>query len=706
MKFNSNDSFFDAQAMFVCEQVNLNILDANEAASRILGYTKRQFLKKRILDFGEQLNREELDKSLKQSNNELLDKVWKFKTEEGKHVYFQLSAHLINFKGQPAKLVVAHNVSEIVKGKKSKTNLLSTQLNLDNFPMAEVEFDPAMRVIRWSDKAEKLFGFTEEEAIGDPDLIDKFVYPDDQNYVRNMMQETFREGKSEVSFINRNVTKDGAVKYCEWYNSLLYNDEGEVVAIYSMTHDVTDRENALDYAKRSMMSYQDLFNSISDAIYLIDNQGTILEANTGLERTFGYKRSEVIGQNMRILSAPGKYDEEQVMEIISSSREGRPGKYEGWAKKKNGEIIPTEYLVNPGSYFGEQVKIVVERDISERKQSELALKHREGLFSKLFNTSPIGIALLNEHKEVEMVNDGFEHLFGYREDELKGLELDKLIVPEKGKLEAVKLTESEQVKEAVEKRIRKDGSIVDVIIYAVPVVVEKKVVAIYGIYVDITDRRKAEEDLQKSLHEKEMLLAEVHHRVKNNLAVITGLLELQSFSTNSNTASRILRESQLRVNSIAMVHEKLYQSENFSEVDMGQYIHELSKMIHNMMKRSDLKVNIETEITSVKLPITQAIPCGLILNEILTNSFKHAFEDRNTGEICIQLKQPDEKLILVIKDNGVGIPAEQSSSINESMGMTIIKTLAKQLSADFDYRNENGTLFEFRFLKQKREEAG
>ncbi|HBQ58186.1 MAG TPA: PAS domain S-box protein, partial [Balneolaceae bacterium] len=338
--------------------------------------------------------------------------------------------------GKPAKLVIAHNVTGLIQGEKKSRKVLSTQLNLGNFPLAEIEWDKNLNIIRWSPKAEELFGYTEEEAISSEQLLKTFIHPDDVDRVRKIVRDTFERGEQNVSHINRNITKCGKVIYCEWYNSLMYDEDGNIAAIYSLTHDVTDREEALQNTKRSMRSYQDLFNSISNAIYLLDKDGIIIEANAGVEKTFGFSRREIIGKHNKIMSAPGKYDAQRIQKILSKAKQGEAGKYEGWGKKKNGEVIPTEFLVNTGTYFGEEVSIVIERDISDRRESEEALKQREGLFSKLFNSSPIGIALLNEHQEVEMVNDGFEQLFGFRENELQGLELDKVIVPKQRHEEA------------------------------------------------------------------------------------------------------------------------------------------------------------------------------------------------------------------------------------------------------------------------------
>ena len=699
MTFRNSENFFDAQPMFVCDQASLSILDVNTATTEILGYSRKELLKKRIFDIGERKAAEELKSIITSSAIREQDKIWIFKTKDKKQLYFQLSAHLIIYKGKPAKMVIAHNVPEYDNGNIKEELMLSSQLNIQNFPMAEIEWNAKMQIIRWSHKAEELFGYSEEEAIKNPNLLKTIVHKDDWDFVQHELIETIDAGKNELSLINRNITKDGRVIYCEWYNSFLYNTDGKAVSIYSLTHNVTDREKAMDDARRSMKSYQDLFHSISDTIYILNSDGIILETNKGMERTYEYNRDEVIGKHLRFLAAPGKYDESQFDQIKIQAKNGKPAKYEGWGRKRNGEVFPTEYMVNTGYYFGEEVLIVIERDISDRKEYEEALKHREGLFSKLFNSSPIGIALLNEHKEVEMVNEGFEKIFGYSEKELKGLEIDRLIVPEQKHQDATRLSESDKVIEVTEQRLTKDGRIVDVIIYAVPVIVDAKVVGIYGIYVDITDRKEAEEQVKKSLREKEILLAEIHHRVKNNLAVITGLLELQSYSAESESAKRILKDSQMRVNSIALVHEKLYQSEDFSEVAVDQYFKELTQVVHRTMITDDFTVNIELNIEAIKLPITQAIPCGLLLNEILTNCFKHAFEGINEGKIFISFKEKGKQLILNIRDNGVGLPEQNSENVNSSLGMTLIKTLSKQLNADFDYKSENGAVFNFVFSK-------
>ena len=232
-------------------------------------------------------------------------------------------------------------------------------------------------------------------------------------------------------------------------------------------------------------------------------------------------------------------------------------------------------LVNQGSYFGQNVLIIIERDISDRKYTEEELAKRDKYFTELFNTTPLAIVMVNVHNEVETVNHGFEALFGYDLDEIYGLEIDKILAPLPDYDEALRMSNSMMVEFKQVKRIAKTGKLLDVIVYSIPILIEGKVQAKFGLYVDITEREKSEETIRTSLKEKELLLAEVHHRVKNNLAVISGLLELQSLSVDDLKVNRALKDSRLRIQSIALVHEKLYQNENLSEIEMDPYIHEL-----------------------------------------------------------------------------------------------------------------------------------
>ena len=529
-----------------------------------------------------------------------------------------------------------------------------------------------------------------------PYLLEELIADDDFEKITNANKEALLDNSPTKMLTLRNKTKKGVEIDCEWYNSYLYNKEGDISSVYSVIKDITEERRALKQSEQLMNSFMDLYNSITDAIYLLNVDGIIINSNDGLTKTFGYSKEEVLGKSPKFLSASGKFSEETLLNYLERARNGEAISYEGWGEKKNGEVFPTEVLMNSGSYLNNDVIIIVERDVSERLLSHQELRHRESMFSNLFHASPIGIAQLDHHHEIENINQSFEQIFGYTQEEVKGLELDKIIVPDEEYKDAIELSRSKIARVYNGKRRTKKGDIIDVIVCAVPVIIDGNIIAMYGIYVDITDRKRAEEKLKANLREKEVLLAEIHHRVKNNLAVITGLLELQALNSDNEDAQKVLKDSQMRINSIALVHELLYQSDDLSRVDISNYLEDLTRVISNSLERPAIPVHIEFDLDKVELEITQAIPCGLILNEVLTNSYKHAFKGREDGKIHISFKKQGTYMVYNIRDNGVGLPEVENDS-GRSLGMTLVKTLGRQLKAQTQIESEGGASFEFTF---------
>jgi len=211
------------------------------------------------------------------------------------------------------------------------------------------------------------------------------------------------------------------------------------------------------------------------------------------------------------------------------------------------------------------------------------------------------------------------------------------------------------------------------------------------------------DEIESSLNEKETLLAEIHHRVKNNLAVISGMLQLQSFKETDNEFQKKLMDSTLRIKSMANIHEQLYQSQSFSKMDFETG---LKNLIHTIIETMSDGKSVQTEFDTqpVKLNINQAVPCSLIVNEVVTNSLKHAFTKHNEGCISVYLKQNESDLELKITDNGPGFKNGSQSKKSSSLGLELIHTLAHQLGADYEYRsreNENGAYFNIEFSVTK-----
>ncbi|MCC5914004.1 MAG: PAS domain-containing protein [Balneolaceae bacterium] len=231
-----------------------------------------------------------------------------------------------------------------------------------------------------------------------------------------------------------------------------------------------------------------------------------------------------------------------------------------------------------------------------------------------------------------------------------------------------------------------------------------KALQILGGIQDVTELKRSEKFIRRSLKEKETLLAEIHHRVKNNLALISSMLQLQAFKDENKEFQSKLLDSTIRIKSIANIHEQLYQASSFSEMEFGDSIRRLIVTIQNTIQTT-LHLDFEYDLDSVELKVTEAIPCSLIVNEVITNIIKHAYPERDKGEVQISLKRSDESISLTIQDDGVGLPEDFNEAESGSLGLQLIQTLSKQIGAEYTYSScDKGTTFKLNFSVNGRAE--
>ncbi len=303
--------------------------------------------------------------------------------------------------------------------------------------------------------------------------------------------------------------------------------------------------------------------------------------------------------------------------------------------------------------------------------------------------------------EIDNWNPGAERLYGYSLDEIRGRNHSLLTAPED-------LPELRRVLEqvgkglAVERRqmrqLRKDGAVVEVSLSLRPIRDSRSgIIGVVAVARDITDGKIAER-LKASLREKELLLKEVHHRVKNNLQVISSLLNLQARHVVDPRALELFKESQNRVRSIALFHEKLYQAKDLGHVEAFEY---LNTLIANLLAAYGAKptaVSLEVEREDILLGVDVAIPLGLVLNELISNALKHAFPDGRRGQIRVQLGRCDQdRYRLVVSDDGVGFPADLDFRNAPSLGLQLVCTLVDQLAGTIELIGAPGTTFNVTF---------
>jgi two-component sensor histidine kinase len=221
----------------------------------------------------------------------------------------------------------------------------------------------------------------------------------------------------------------------------------------------------------------------------------------------------------------------------------------------------------------------------------------------------------------------------------------------------------------------------------------------HGYYYDITERKLILEQINQSLQEKEVLLKEVHHRVKNNLQVISSILNLQSSYVKDEATINVLRESQNRIKSMAFIHESLYQADNFSSINFADYVVNLLQNLMQSYSKLNQTVKLNVQLETIFLNLDLAIPCGLIINEIISNALKYAFVENKEGdEITIKIKKIDERVQLFIGDNGVGLPENIDYKNTESLGLQLVVTLVGQLFGNIELDSVNGTKYTISFL--------
>ena len=224
---------------------------------------------------------------------------------------------------------------------------------------------------------------------------------------------------------------------------------------------------------------------------------------------------------------------------------------------------------------------------------------------------------------------------------------------------------------------------------------------VYGIFAEVMDYSEQiayQKQLEESLREKETLLAEIHHRVKNNLAIVTSMMELQAMDTEQSELQDSLRVAQQRIQTIATIHELLYGAESLSQLNFGENIKQLVGNLEQIYKNGK-QISVHVESDPIPMNINQAIPCALLVNEVVTNAYKHAFEHRDNGIIEVTLQENNEEVLLTVKDNGVGLPDDFMKENSSSIGMTLIKLLKQQLEGEMEFSSVNGTQFIFKFKK-------
>lgn len=450
--------------------------------------------------------------------------------------------------------------------------------------------------------------------------------------------------------------------------------------------------------------YRNLFDNANDAIITIDLENRITSWNKAAEKVFGWKMEEVIGKKVSQLTVvPHSLQTERDMLIHNIKSGSAVSGFETLRLRKDGKEIDVSLTISPLRDADQNVigfsSIV--RDITERKLAERALRQSEEKYRALVDNIQDGVFIIQDEK-IQFANEAFARIAGYTIEEVIGKSFRELVAPEDLEMVADryhrKLKGEDVPKEYEFRVLHKNGKKI-IVNMNVGLITYHGRVASMGTVKDITGRRRAEEQIKESLNEKEVLLKEIHHRVKNNMQIISSLLKLQSGYSKDEKFSEIFKESQNRIITMSLVHEKLYQSKDFTKIDLNGYIKDIVHGLYQSYGANTGKVALNIIVEDVSLGVESAIPCGLIINELVTNSLKHAFPDGRKGEIRMVVHRADENEIeLTISDNGIGIPESIDFRKTESLGLHLVTILVEnQLHGEINLDRSKGTEFKIRF---------
>ena len=447
-----------------------------------------------------------------------------------------------------------------------------------------------------------------------------------------------------------------------------------------------------------------IINSSLDIICASDNNGKIIEYNFAAKQAFGYEEEEILQKEVLLIYAL----KEEYIKVSNELKKKGIFIGEILNKRKNGEIF-TSFLSASvlQNEKGEAIGTMgVSRDITELKEAEKQLIDSEERYSDLFDNSSDLIQSIDNKGKIEYVNKAWKDTMGYTYKEILNKEIFQFIHPEsiehcKGVFEELfknnnnekssKISFALQTKK--KKKILLEGDI--------SIKYKGEIFSTRVILKNITEKKIAENDLIESLKEKEVLLKEVHHRVKNNLQVISSILNLQSSYVKDEKTLNILRESQNRIKSMSFIHESLYQTNDFSKINFSEYIAGLSKNLVHSYGIYDGLIELNLKTDEVTLNLDLSIPCGLIINELLSNSLKYAFPNARKGEINIELFIKGENVYLIIKDNGVGLPKEVNLNDTETLGLELVSSLVKQINGKIELNREKGISFTIIFKQHQ-----
>ena len=502
-----------------------------------------------------------------------------------------------------------------------------------------------------------------------------------------------------------------------WVNAMptFEYENGLPVTVSVIARDINDRKLAEEALRESEERYRHLFKHAPSGIYEIDfTTGRFVTVNDIMCEYLGYTREEFL--NMVPTDILSEESRQVLAERLEKMLAGAPvtTNPEYLIRGKNGRefwtVLNSKFIQDQGRITG---AMVIVHDITERRLAEEALRISEEKYRTLLASIQEGYFEVDLTGRFIFFSDWFCEVTGYTREEGLGMSFRDYMTPDFAEsiekmFNNIYRTGKPATKLDYEVRLKNGERRFHQLSASLSSDAHGRPVGFRGVVRDVTAQKLAEQELKAALQEKDVLLREIHHRVKNNMQVISSLLNLQEYQMVEDTGRAVLQDIRARITSMALIHEQLYRSTSLARIEMQPYTLEMAHSLLESYTPNRGGIGLQVDMAEVVLDVDQAVPCGLILNEIISNSLKHALSGTRDGRISITGRlTPDGMAQLVVSDNGPGLPPDLDWRHTRSMGLSLVVGLAEQqLGGHIDLDNTGGTAFTITFLIEPHSNKG
>ncbi|MDO9035166.1 MAG: PAS domain S-box protein [Methanoregula sp.] len=728
--------------------MDMHLQYISPSVEKMKGFTVEEVLSQSL---EEMMTPESLESLMKRFHHEMAleasgtadpDRTVSFETEEycktGTTVLVENSVTLLrDAQGRPVRML---GISRDITGRKRMEDALRKERDFAESVVGTAQaiimvLDTKGHIVYLNPYMEEISGYILEEVKG-KDWFEMFLPSHIQESTRSLFLKAVCETQTSGN-VDTIITKDGRERLIEWYDKTLKNADGSIKGLLAIGQDVTDQKHMEEALRKSEEKYRGLIEQTGEGVWIIDRDYRTTFANNRLAAMLGYTPQEMIGKQIREFMPAG--DMEIHIRRIRERLEGKGDRFEQKFFRKDGSALWAITSVTP---LAEEKGLVgafaMLTDITDRKRAEEALHESEERYRILTDAAHDAIYTLSPEGVVTYVNSAGSALTGMPPEKIVGLSLESLYHPDIAQELRANLDKVISTKRPVRFDAKfwheNPGQITWLDAQLVPQFgPDGSVVQVMGISRSITDRKhaemllkrfneeleskvrlrtseleynnalleneviqrtRAEESVRKSLNERELLLREIHHRVRNNFQIILSLISLQSRNIKDQKILETIGEFQNRIVAMAHVHDKMYSADDISSIDLSEICTFLGMNLFKSYKVDPQQIRFNIEMKDLLITIESAIPLSLIINELILNSIKHAFPQGATGEIIIAGRREADSLVLSFKDTGIGIPEDLDWMRSyQSLGLRLVVNLVEQLDGTIELDRTTGTAF-------------